>query len=375
MQETFINLSLLEHFSELEDPRIDRHKKYPLNEILLLTLSAVIAGADGWAGIEQYGLFKIDFLRTLLPFKSGIPSHDTLGRVFTIIDSKKFSDLFTSWTQSLLPELSGLVHLDGKTLRRSSDEERPLQLINAFSSKYRLVLAQEPVAKGRNEVSTLPLLIDSLQLSGAVVTIDAAGCQKAIAQQLIDKESDYVLALKKNHKNLLEIVESYFDLEINDGGKFTEKLYNVSFDKGHGRIEKRECWTAAAKDVLPPDLDWAGIASVSMIEASRTLSGKTSRQRRFYISSLEPDASRMNTIIRSHWSIENSLHWVLDVSFREDLCRIRKGNAAENMAIVRKVGLNLCKAAAKEKKVSIVGMRRMAGWSDQVLRQVLNQKF
>jgi predicted transposase YbfD/YdcC len=368
------NLSIFTHFSRLRDPRIERTKKHRLMDIIALTICAVISNAEGWEEIEAYGKEKIDFLKTFLELPNGIPSHDTIERVFQRIKPAEFQRCFCEWTQALAREL-GLKHvaIDGKTLRHSFDRaaaKSALHLVSAWSVENHLVLAQQAVDGKSNEITAIPQLLKLLELKGAVVTIDAMGCQKEIAQLIVDQEGDYVLAVKDNHPKLYEYLRSYF-LHLHETdfvGVTCDR--RVTRDKGHGRREERTYITTA----VPPEMleqfpDWAGIQSIGQAVNITQRDGKETTEVRFFISSLKSNAGRMAKAVRGHWGIENSLHWVLDVTFEEDRSRIRKGHGAENFASLRRLAIILIKRAAL--RGSIRRHRKTAAWSNDHLLTLL----
>lgn len=373
----FNGVSFLNHFSQLEDPRIERKKLYPLNEIFLVTLTATICGAESWRDLEIFGFEKLDFLRQFLPFVNGIPSHDTFARVFSLIDPKMFGECFIQWVKSLQEVVPELISIDGKTLRRSFDKahsKSAIHLVSAFASESRLVLAQVKVDEKSNEITAIPSLLNLLAIKGAIITIDAMGCQKDIAQVITEKKGDYVLALKGNQGALHDQVKDHFELEQKNEFKGVKHDYHSEYDKGHGRIEHRECWTTNQIDWIEGTKDWAGLSSIAMVKSKRIIGDKETTETRYYISSLTSNAQLIARSVRAHWSIENTLHWTLDVTLNEDASRIRARNAPENMAIIRRIGLNLLQKA-KPKDMSIKGLRKGAGWSKRILEDVLRQKI
>ena len=365
----FKTLKFFNYFSELEDPRIDRKKLYSLEEILLTTVCAVICGAESWQDISDFGEARISYLKKFLPYKNGIPSHDTFGRLFSMLDPESFRKCFIQWMQSFQKELS-VIAIDGKTVRRSFDkikDKKPIHVISAFASNVRLVMGQKKVNSKTNEITEIPKLLDLLFIKDSIITIDAMGCQKEIANKIIEKKANYILALKGNHGDLYEDVKTYLQEEKN------LKFYK-DVDKGHGRIEIRKCFATNNIEWLSGKKKWKNLKTILMIESTRITRDKESKEIRFYISSLEPDPEKLLKAVRSHWAIENNLHWVLDMTFREDESRIRKKNAPENMAIIRHIVLNMLKKA-ETKNISIRRRRKKAGWSNEYLENVLKQKF
>lgn len=373
----FDGVSFLNHFSHLEDPRINRKKLYPLNEIFLVTLAATICGGESWRDLEVYGNEKLSFLRQFLPFVNGIPSHDTFARVFSLIDPKAFGECFVNWAKSLHEIVPELISIDGKTLRRSFDNassKSAIHMVSAFASEARLVLAQVKVDEKSNEITAIPTLLNLLAIKGAIITIDAMGCQKEITQLITDKKAGYVLALKGNQGNLHDQVEDHYELERSNGFKGLKHDYYNEYDKGHGRVEHRECWVTDQISWIEGIESWKGINSIAMIKSKRIIGPKETTEVRYYISSLPANAQLIARSVRAHWSIENSLHWTLDVTLNEDASRIRVLNAPENIAIIRRIGLNLLQKA-KDKDVSIKGLRKAAGWSNDILAKILRQKI
>ena len=361
-------LTFFHYFSDLEDPRIDRKKLYPLEEILFLTLCAVICGAESWYDIEDFGKARINYLKRFFLYKNEIPSHDTIGRFFSLLDPKQFEKNFINWAQNLQENIPELISIDGKTLRRSFDRKSnksAIHMISAFASNTRLVLGQKKVNDKTNEITAIPKLLDLLLLKGAIITIDAMGCQKEIAKKIVEKQANYIFGLKGNQGNLLENVETYFK------DKDAIFDYYKDVDKGHGRIEIRKCWATSNIDWLDSKNQWSNLCSIIKLESTRIIKDKVTKEVRYYITSLDAKAKKLLFAIRSHWSIENSLHWTLDMTFREDESRIRKKNAPENISIVRHFVLNLLRKA--DEKISIRRRRKKAGWSDEYLENVLKK--
>lgn len=365
-------LDFLTHFADLPDPRQALKVLYPLDEVLLLTLCAVLCGADGWVSVALFGKRKLDFLRRFLPFANGTPSHDQLGLIFGALDAAAFQKCFISWAQGLSGAIEGVVAVDGKTLRRSFDRtgsKGALHMISAWSSAQKLVLGARAVDEKSNEITAIAELLDLLAIKGAIVTIDAMGCQRKIAEKIIDKGADYVLGLKGNQAGLREDVELLFDEQMANGFKDIAISRAVETDAGHGRIETREVVATADIDWLKERHDWKGLASLIMVLSTRETATGIERERRFYISSLPADAERLSAAIRAHWGVENGLHWVLDVNFRDDDCRIRKKNAPANFTAIKRATLNaLRKAPGKD---SLKSKRLIAAWDEQFLAKTL----
>ena len=366
-------LDFLEHFSVLADPRQALKVLYPLDEVLLLTLCAVLCGADGWVSVAMFGQRKLAFLRRYLPFGKGTPSHDQLGLIFGALDAAAFQTCFIAWTQALSGAIEGVVAIDGKTLRRSFDRagnKGAVHMVSAWSSAQKLVLGARAVAGKSNEITAIPELLDLLALKGAIVTIDAMGCQRKIADKIIDKGADYVLGLKGNQGSLREDVELLFDEQMTNGFKEMSLSTAADTDAGHGRIETREVFATADIGWLKGRHDWTGLTSIAMILSTRETATGIERERRFYISSLPADAEKLGAAIRAHWGVENGLHWVLDVNFRDDDCRIRKKNAPANFTAIKRATLNaLRKAPGKD---SLKSKRLIAAWDESFLAKTLD---
>jgi len=372
---------LADRFSDLSDPREDGKVIYPLTDVLVIAVCAAIAGAESYEDIVLYGKSKRAWLTEFLDLEHGIPSHDTFRRVFGLIDAEAFEACFTDWAKSQAEEPNGeLVAIDGKTIRRSFDHEKeqsPLHVVSAWASSQSLALAQEVVDEKSNEITAIPEVLDALQLEGALVTIDAMGCQKDIAEQILDEKADYLLALKANHKTAYEAVQDHFDDRCFGSGAFERgarsRLRSDGFDESHGRSVRRRvfaCEEAAGLEALS---GWPGLQSVVGIETIRTVKAEseTNAEIRYFLSSREADDEVLEDAARRHWSIENSLHWVLDVTFGEDQSRIREETAASNWAVLRKMALNLLKSDS-EANTSIKGRRKQAGWDNDYMRRLLH---
>lgn len=370
-------IKLLEkHFGQMKDFRDKRGLRHKLFEIIVISLLAIICGADEFTEIEEFGKAKASFLRTFLELPNGIPSHDTFGRVFALLSPDEFRACFIAWVKSLCCLVGDIVNIDGKALRRSFDTasgKSMIYMVSAWANSNNLVLGQIKVADKSNEITAIPKLLQLLNLSGCIVTIDAMGTQKEIAAAIIGKEADYVLALKGNQENLKEEVEEAFDFF--DAKKKAKQ--NTSSQVGHGRIEERTCYTVAAKDYLTPAelAKWKGLKTIVKIEAkveykNGKKAGQVDYQERYYISSLDQIANKINYAVQAHWGIETKLHWVLDVAFREDDSRVRKGHADENFAIARHIAINKLKNE-KSLKRGIKGKRKKAGWDNDYLLKVL----
>jgi predicted transposase YbfD/YdcC len=373
--------SFLKHFTELKDPRINRRKIYPLDEILLLVLCAVICGAESWGDFVIFGNEKFDFLKGYLPYKNGIPSRNTIERVFKLLNPEGFKECFINWVKSFQDSMQEVIAIDGKTLRHSFDnaKDKPaIHMVSAFATKAGIVLGQEKVNEKSNEITAIPELLKLLDVKGAIITIDAMGCQKKIAKAIIEKDADYVLSLKDNQGNLYDDVKDFFESEKKEGFRNNYFDYYEELNKGHGRIEHRKYWITDQIDWIDQKDKWKSFNTIGITESARTIKDKTTKETRFFIASLPKDAKLFGSSARSHWGIENSLHWILDMTFREDESRIRIGNAAENMAIIRHISLNMLKNAKKKdssKEMSIKRLRKKAGWSNNALAQILLESF
>ena len=377
--------SILDYFAELPDPRRDNeNKRHQLIDIIAISILATICGAEHFTEMEDYGQANLDFLRTFLELPNGIPSHDTFGYVFARLDCNDFKRCFAAWVNSIRDATDGeVVAIDGKTLRRSHQRGRgkgPLHLVSAWAANNRLTLGEVKVDEKSNEITAVPELLKLLYLKGCIVTIDAMGTQKEIARQIREKEADYVLALKDNQPTLYAEVEGIFiaeedSLRSEKKSKSQESgstMYET-VEQGHGRRETRRVLSVAAPEWLGKKETWQDLRSLVMVEAKREVNGQASTERRYFISSLSPDAQRAAEIVRSHWGIENSLHWVLDVAFREDDSRVRAGNAPENLALIRKLTHNLLKHETTLKR-GIKTKRLVAAWDRKYLLKILNVK-
>lgn len=331
----------LKYFSELTDPRVERNREHLLEEILLIAIAAVLSGAESWNDIADYGEDKLEWLETFLELPGGIPSHDTFNRVFAALDPDEMERGFAAWVSSIAKLTAGeVVAIDGKTLcgTREAGKKQLVHLVSAWASANNLVLGQRKVDEKSNEIKAIPKLLEALELAGTVVTIDAMGCQRSIAEKIVAKKADYVLAVKENQPLLLEDVKDSFKMLV-------PEVVSEQVDCGHGRVETRRCSVLDDLTLLDRAGDWAGLRSLVRIESERfhKATGETEREVRYYIASLTADAARFNELIRNHWGIENKLHWVLDVAFGEDLDRKRVGHAAQNFSLLNRIALNLLK--------------------------------
>ncbi len=365
--------SLIEHFASLPDPRIIKKNRHKLLDIVVIAICAIICGADDFVSIAEFGKAKESWFREFLELPNGIPSHDTFGRVFSLLSPQAFEECFINWMRSLTGVFKGLVAIDGKTLRRSHDRgsgRSAIHMVSAWASENGLVLGQVKTDEKSNEIMAIPELLRALALKGCLVTIDAMGCQKAIAKQIVTQGGDYLLALKGNQSNLAEEVEEIF----NQADRVGYKGYAVDFietkERNHGRHEIRRYWSMDCEGLLDNAKPWAELNMIGMMESERTADGQTSIEHSYYIGSFENDAELFAKGARGHWSIENGLHWVLDVAFREDDSRVRKDHAPENLALLRHIAVN----AAKQEKTAKIGVknkRLKAGWDNTYLAKIL----
>lgn len=368
-------LSLVDHFSALEDPRQSWKVVYPLPEVLLLVLCATLAGAEDFVEVVRWGRSKLVFLRRFLPYARGVPSHDTLGDVIAALDPELFKTAFAAWVEGMREFEPDIVAIDGKTSRRTHDRGRgrsPLHLVSAWASRQRLVLGQEATAEKSNEIEAIPLLLERLALTGALVTIDAMGANPRVAQAVLDRGADYLLALKANQSHLFEEAELYFrDLPAAEAGRCE------TVDGDHGRIETRR--HAVSRDIgwlradraAPGEPRFPGLKAIARVEAEVESGGKTTIARRYYLSSAPLDAQTFARAVRAHWGVENRLHWVMDVVFHDDLARLRTRHGPENMAIVKHMALNLLNQTTRND--SLKTRRKRAGWDDDYLHAVITQ--
>lgn len=364
--------ALLDHFSALDDPRQQAKILYPLPEILLLLLCATLAGADDFVEMRLWGGQNLAFLRRFCPYAHGIPSHDTLGEVIRAVDPALFKACFASWVEGLRESEPDIIAIDGKTSRRTHARKKgrePLHLVSAWASRQRLVLGQEAVSGKSNEIVAIPLLLQRLALTGALVTIDAIGTQRAIAETIRKGGGDYLLSLKENWPATFKDVEAFFADPPDTLDRY------ATTDGEHGRIERRR--HAVCHDVgwlfsdrrYPGEPRFPDLAMIAMVEATSERDGKTCRERRYYLSSAKLDAKTFARAVRAHWGIENRLHWVLDVVFHDDLARLRTGHGPENMAVVKHMALNLLRSA--KPTTSLKNRRKLAGWNLDYLDQII----
>jgi predicted transposase YbfD/YdcC len=368
--------TLVNHFAALDDPRIDRTKLHPLLSIIAIAICAVICGAESWDDIEAFGEAKADWLSRFLDLPHGIPSHDTFNRVFAALDPIQFQQCFQAWMEAVRTVLpTEVIALDGKTVRGSHDAtgKGAIHMVSAWATANRLVLAQVTVDAKSNEITALPELLRQLTVAGCLVTIDAMGCQRAIAQQILDQGGEYVLGLKGNQGTLEQDVQLSFATAEADGFAGIRHERAATSETGHGRIETRRALVIDDPDVLAWVQErhaWPGLHAIGMVHAERRIGEQLTSEDRLYLLSHPLSATAFGEAVRSHWGIENRVHWVLDVSFHEDQSRIRAGYAAQNFAVLRHIALNLLRHA-ETKRRSITGRRKKAGWDNAYLLQVL----
>jgi predicted transposase YbfD/YdcC len=371
-------MSLAAHFNRLPDPRVRRTRRHALVDILVITVCAVICGADDWVAIARFGRAKRTWFRQFLALPHGIPSHDTFGRVFAALDPHAFHAAFLAWVDSVATLRPGdVIAIDGKTMRRTFDtasQKAAIHMVSAWATTQGLCLGQVKTDAKSNEITAIPALLDVLALAGRIVSIDAMGCQPAIARRIRDRGGDYVLSLKGNQTRLHEDVQALFADAEAHGFRDLRHTTAETVDGDHGRIEYRHAWATDDLLCLSSRRRWPGLRSVVRVDAARTVGDHTTRETRYFISSLPADAAHLARIVRGHWTIENGLHWVLDVALHQDHTRIRTGHAPENLATLHHIALNLLKQERTE-KLGIKNKRLAAGWDhDYLLRVIMAAK-
>lgn len=362
-----MKLNILQYLSSMKDPRIERKKLHLLDDIVFITIAAVISGAEGWNEVEAYGKAKKDWLKTFLKLPNDIPSHDTFNRFFSSLDPQEFENCFLTWIKSIAEKYPGdVISIDGKTIRGSKNTgfKSATHIVSAWSEMNQLTLGQVKTEVKSNEITAIPDLLDALMLEGNIVTIDAMGCQREIARKIRSKKADYILAVKENQPDLFEDIKDSFKMLKPDD-------FHEDVDCDHGRVETRKCSLIRDLSLLEKKGAWTSLNSIIRIESERYIkaTGKIQQETRFYISSLKTDANHIGHSIRSHWAIENKLHWVLDVAFNEDHSRKRAGSSAQNFSIINRIALNLLKN--NPTKLGVHGKRLLAGWSHEYLFELL----
>ena len=377
MHEPAINepTQILRIFSQIPDPRVESKITHLLIDLIMITICAVLSGADDWEEVAEFGRSKESWLREFLRLPHGTPSHDTFGRFFSVLDPVEFERCFIQLMQILHEDTAGdVIAIDGKTIRGSFDQatgKKAIHVVSAWSTANGLSLGQKIVDSKTNEITVVPELIKSLVLKGCIVTGDAMNAQKNIAKAVKDKEGDYAFALKGNQGEFYESVKDFLDDLANSPQSDSQYEIHEETDKGHGRIEIRKCWSSGDLDWLDQKKEWAGLSSIAMIESTRIIGEKSTTERRYYICSFKQNAQQTSRVVRAHWGIENTLHWSLDVVFKEDLSRVRMGYAAENFSRARKIALSILKNHKTKKKKSVKTKRASCGWNSDFLREVL----
>lgn len=370
--------ALREAFSRLSDPRVDRTKVYSLFDIIGLTLIAQICGADNWVAIETFAKAKSDWLKNFVNFSDGPPSHDTLSRVFGLIDANEFSKCLVEWLKTISSD-GRLLNIDGKTIKGSRSQAngiKALHVVSAWLSEAGISIGQIACNEKSNEITAIPDLLELIDINGKIVTIDAMGCQKAIAQQIIEKQGDFVLGLKGNQGNLHEAIKLSFEGAIDTAMKQRANDFFSTVEKDHGRLEERDVYVFHDSSLWKETSDWIGLNTIIVTDRKRTIfaSAKTSIERQYYISSLKnPSAELASQVVRGHWSVENKLHWHLDVTFKEDSCQTIDRNAAQNLSVVRKAALTLLERTKKTYKCGIATLRSLAGWNTEVAEAIIKK--
>jgi predicted transposase YbfD/YdcC len=363
------------HFGELKDPRAAQSIEHQLIDILIITICATICGANDWEAIAQYGRTKQEWLKTWLELPNGIPSSDTFSRLFARLKPAELQKCFMGWMQAVTKATEGeLINIDGKTIRGATEAGNArslIHMVSVWSASQHLVLGQTKVSEKSNEITAIPPLLEMLAIRGCLVSIDAMGCQTEIAKTIVEQGADYVLALKGNQGDLHTDVAQLFTAARKQNFRNIEHQFHSTVSKGHGRIETRRYWTMGHTEYLIGAHKWSGLKSIGMVESQREMNGKVSIEQRYYILSIQSDVQRFATAVRSHWSIENQLHWILDVGFGEDAAQSCSGYSAENLAVIRHIGINLL-SRDKESKVGVKTRRLQAGWDDNYLKTVLS---
>jgi predicted transposase YbfD/YdcC len=370
------NAPLLQAFAALPDPRKSRNQIYPLMDIIGVAIIGILCSANDWMTTVRWANAYEAWFQSVGLCLNGVPSHDTIGRFFRLVDPKAFECCFTQWVGTLVENIQGVIAIDGKTICNSGDPftgKKPLHIVTAFATENDIILGQLRTAEKSNEITAIPELLNTLKLKGCIVTVDAMGCQTAIAEKIQDLGGDYVLGLKGNQETLHAEAVNFFNQVMDVGADEAGCSYAKTVEKDHGRIEEREVWVTSDLEWLGSIAEWKGLKSLICVQATRYEKGKTSVEKRYYISSLRLEADRIGQIIRLHWGIENKLHWHLDVSFNEDKSKVRAGHGAENFSLLKRCVLNLVKADTTE-KASVRIKRMMAGWNPTYRLQLLGVK-
>lgn len=368
--------SIFEAFKDLPDPRKERNQFYSLFDIVTISILGILCGADDWVAINLWASCNLSWLKECGICVTGVPSHDTLGRFFRYVSSDAFEKSFVCWTQRITGAIEGVIAIDGKTLKGSGDIARngkAIHIVSAFAAGNNLILGQLSTDTKSNEITAIPKLLKMLDIKGATVTIDAAGCQKEIVKTIRDSGGDYVLALKGNQGNLHAEARNFFSQAIDVSPEEADCDYCKTSEKNRGRFEKREVWSTNKLDWLPQLYEWKSLNTLICVKSTRTIKGKTSEEMRYYISSLITSAKEIGYAVRSHWGVENRVHWQLDVSYGEDKSKVRKDNGAENLSVLKRCTLNLLKAD-KQTKAGIKNKRAKAGWSRKYMMELLSGK-
>ena len=371
------NAPLLIAFGNLPDPRKQRNQHYPLIDIIAVVVMGIICSADDFVAVYRWACHRGEWLISMGLCLNGVPSHDTMNRVFRLLDPKNFNECFMQWVRAIAATVEGVIAIDGKTLCNSGDESRqtsPLHIVHAFAAENQLLLGQLATNAKSNEITAIPELLKMLTIKGNVITIDAMGCQKEIIKQIREREGDYVIALKGNQGTLHAEAENFFQQAVDVEPGESGCDFVSSIEKNRGRIEERQIWSCSLDWLGAEQLEnWTDLKTMVCVKSTRTHKGKTTHEMRYYISSVPSNAQRLGQIARAHWGVENKLHWHLDESFGEDLCKIRTDHAAENFSLAKKMALNLLKADTSE-KLGVPNKRKLAGWSPEYLLKILGVK-
>jgi len=366
--------SIFSAFKDLKDPRKKRNQAYSLFDIITISILAILCGADDWVAVNLWASCNLSWLQEHGICLAGVPSHDTLWRFFRYVSPLSFEKCFVQWTQNVAGAIKGVIAIDGKTLRGSNDKARDgkaIHMVSAFATENQLVLGQLAADTKSNEITAIPLLLNMLDIRGATITIDAAGCQKNIAKEIRHLGGDYMLALKANQGNLHAEVEIFFDQAMQVTPEEADCDYSVTEGKNRGRLEKREVWSTQKLDWLPQREEWVDLNALVCVRSTRCIKGKTSIEMRYYIASEKADAQKYGLGIRSHWGIENNVHWQLDVSYGEDKSKVHKDNGPENLSVLKRCTMNLLKADTQT-KAGIKNKRAKAGWNRDYMMGLLN---